>query len=80
MERDCLRAVYPASRSGDYVRVWIEQSDGDRPRPIRAAEIVVPRDDGTIARNAGIAGDVISLLVGELSVDPIDPDTPVSGE
>jgi len=70
---DSLRTVYAARRERDHVRVWVEQSRGGRPRPLRAAEIVVLLDDGKIARTAGVAGDTICLLVAPPPIDPIEP-------
>ncbi len=79
-EGDSLRTVYAAKRVRDHVRVWIEHSEGDRPRPLRAAEIVVLLDDGGLARSAGVGGDMICVLIGPPATEPIDPENPVDRE
>ena len=72
-EGDCLRTVYAAKRVRGHVNVWVEQSGGGRPRPLRAAEIVVLLDDGRLVRATGVGGDTISVLVAPPPADPIEP-------
>lgn len=71
---DCLRSVYTAKLVRNHVRVWINESSGNRNRPLRAAEVVVLLDEGRVARAAGVGGDAISVLVGPPPVEPLDPE------
>ncbi len=62
-DNDFLYTNYIARRQGSRVVVGIESVKGDRPRSIRAAEILVLMPDGTTVRGTGFGGDTIPVLL-----------------
>lgn len=63
---DYLYTTYYARREGPRVVVGIERAEGQRPRPARAAEILILREDGrSPVRAAGFGGDTIPVLMPE---------------
>ena len=70
---DYLLTTYAARREDNHLRVWIRHAMGERPRPLRVAEIIVLLDNDDTARATGVGGDSISVLIGPPSQNPISP-------
>lgn len=62
---DYLLTTYTAEREGPRVIVGIRGAEGSRPRPLRAAEILILLDDGTVKRSVGVGGDHIPVLIDQ---------------
>ncbi|MEN0020716.1 MAG: TIM-barrel domain-containing protein [Planctomycetota bacterium] len=63
LEGDYLRTTYIARRENNRVVVGISGAEGERKRPLRAAEILVVLPGDVVVRGTGLGGDTIPLLL-----------------